>query len=476
MNIMSTRRISHTVLLVIMLLCSAFRAQAAPIDEVRRLYAAGEFQAALDKVTPLLKKAPRDAAYNYYAGACRIELGQKDKGCQLLATAVSRGNADAALMLAEIAVTDYQIDKADKYLADYDNIISKNRKAKPDTDRLDEINARLLITRNMLDRVERIAVIDSINVPRKDFYRHYRLSPESGRLSDRSALPSGTAIGDPAVVYVPENEIELIWAAPDSLGVSTLMCADRLADGTVTSPVPLSDNLNDGGEANFPFMMPDGVTLYYANDGENSLGGYDIFMTRRDDDGFLQPQNIGMPYNSPYDDYMLAIDEVTGAGWWASDRNQLPDSVTIYIFIPNEMRSNYPGDNPDVASLAILSSIARTRPAGADYSDLRRRIASIRPAAERGDSDAQFRFPIPGKGIYTSLDQFKSPRARQLMEDYLTKLDEYTRSSRHLQLLRKAYSDGNRGVADEIRRLEKLLSGADTALRNASNAVIKAER
>ena len=84
-------------------------------------------------------------------------------------------------------------------------------------------------------------------------------------------------------------------------------------------------------------MMSDGITLYYANDGDNTLGGYDIFMTRKGDDGrFLQPQNIGMPYNSPYDDYMLAIDEVTGAGWWATDRNQIPDSVTIYVFVPND--------------------------------------------------------------------------------------------------------------------------------------------
>ncbi len=60
-----------------------------------------------------------------------------------------------------------------------------------------------------------------------------------------------------------------------------------------------------------PFFMSDGVTLYYANDGDESIGGYDIFISRKGEDGFLQPQNIGMPYNSPYDDYMLAIDEVT---------------------------------------------------------------------------------------------------------------------------------------------------------------------
>ncbi|MDE7125426.1 MAG: hypothetical protein K2O12_02970, partial [Muribaculaceae bacterium] len=410
------------------------------------------------------------------AGACHLALGHKKNGINLLETAVKRGSPDAALLLAEDAVKDYRVDDADGYLDEYDAIISKNRKLKPNQERLDEINSRLVRTRNMLDRVERIAVIDSINVPKADFFRYYRLSPEAGRLADKSALPARTPVGDPSIVYVPENEIELIWAAMDSSGVSVLMSADRLADGSMTEPGMLGDDLNDGGDANFPFMMPDGVTLYYASDGENSIGGYDIFMTRRDDDGFLQPQNIGMPYNSPYNDYMLAIDEVTGVGWWASDRNQIQDSVTIYIYIPNEIRSNYSSDDADVASLALLKSIAATQSIDADYASVRRRIASVEAASADTDSASSFRFHIPGKGVYTHLDQFRSVQARHLMEAYLSKVDEYARSANHLRLLRKAYADGNKGVAEEIRRLEKLLSGADADLIKASNAVIKAEK
>ena len=56
------------------------------------------------------------------------------------------------------------------------------------------------------------------------------------------------------------------------------MQSSRLADGSWEQPEPLGDVLNEGGDANFPFLMSDGVTLYFANDGENSLGGYDIFI------------------------------------------------------------------------------------------------------------------------------------------------------------------------------------------------------
>jgi hypothetical protein len=35
-----------------------------------------------------------------------------------------------------------------------------------------------------------------------------------------------------------------------------------------------------GGNDNYPFMAPDGTTFYFASDGEGSIGGYDIFVTR----------------------------------------------------------------------------------------------------------------------------------------------------------------------------------------------------
>lgn len=45
----------------------------------------------------------------------------------------------------------------------------------------------------------------------------------------------------------------------------------RLLDGW-SEPEPLM-SLNEQGNVNYPFLMSDGITLYYASDGEGSLGG-----------------------------------------------------------------------------------------------------------------------------------------------------------------------------------------------------------
>ena len=93
----------------------------------------------------------------------------------------------------------------------------------------------------------------------------------------------------------------------------------------------------------YPFFLNDGVTLYYASNGEGSIGGYDIFITRLnlENNTYLKPENVGMPFNSIYNDYMMAVDEMLNIGWFVSDREQIPGKVTIYLFIPNSSKQTY---------------------------------------------------------------------------------------------------------------------------------------
>lgn len=85
------------------------------------------------------------------------------------------------------------------------------------------------------------------------------------------------------------------------------------------------------------------MTIYYASDGDGSMGGYDIFVTRynTNTDTYLVPENVGMPFNSPYNDYMYVIDEYNNLGWFASDRYQPEDKVCIYVFVPNDSKRTY---------------------------------------------------------------------------------------------------------------------------------------
>lgn len=55
------------------------------------------------------------------------------------------------------------------------------------------------------------------------------------------------------------------------------------------------------------YLHPDGETLYFSSQGFNSMGGYDIFMSKLVQGQWSTPTNLGYPINSPYDDFICAM-------------------------------------------------------------------------------------------------------------------------------------------------------------------------
>lgn len=456
---------------LILLLTAALTAMAAkPLDEAKRLYLDGKYEEALPRLEALRKSSPRDGNVNYYLGSTLYALGRYNEAEAPLKVAEGRGVTDASRLRAVIALDAYRLDDASEALDTWEAKLKKNKKQAPDE--LGEMQSRLIMMRNMLERVEKIEIIDSLVVDADDFFTHYRLSRSAGHL-----VPAAEAGTDAAtVVYRPENNGELIWAEADTTGTLRLMSAQILDDGTTDSPRHLDDELAGGGNADYPFLMADGMTLYFAADGDNSLGGYDIFLTRRNDDGFFQPQNIGMPYNSPYDDYMLAIDESTGIGWWATDRNRIPGKVTIYVYITSPTRVNVDVDDPALAGLARISSIAATQTPGKDYSDLRERIAAIgdgRHSARTGH--AVFEIALGNGRIARSLDDFSNARARKAMEELLANRAEREKTAAELEKLRDRYRAGDRSTAARIEELEDMTLYLDSAMPTLRNKVVRLE-
>ncbi|MCM1368972.1 MAG: hypothetical protein NC204_01215 [Candidatus Amulumruptor caecigallinarius] len=326
---------------------------------------------------------------------------------------------------------------------------------------------------NFLERVERIAIIDSITVPRDDFFKAYHIPASSGSLGDSKALP----FRNPGVNYVFTNEGDdyKLWAQADvdSTGYSRLLESSRLTDGSWSTPAPLP-NLAEESDAIFPFMMSDGVTLYFADNGDDSIGGYDIMVATRDaaDGSFLQPQNLGFPYNSPYDDYMLAIDELNGVGWWATDRNRLDDLITIYVFVTNDLRQNYPADQENLCDFARITDYIESQPEDADYDELLATIRSINPFERK--KEAEFIFPIGGGSILTRYDEIENAALRSEMRAFQTAKSDLESAEKELDKLRREYhASHSASIEPAIERLEEKVSGMRKELATKKSSLYR---
>lgn len=387
------------------------------------------------------------------------------------------------LAKAQSEIADYRFDDAIESLDAY---LARVAKTDADRDRANGLMTRAQQGSSMLDRVEKVQIIDSVSVPAATFWEAVRMSPSAGRLLSSGALDAvvsqewRASHGSPKPsqpVYVTEDGEDVIWAGVDSKGQSTLYENIKLADGTWEEPRRLFDYWSafgdlSGSRVDFPFLMSDGVTLYFAADGDQSLGGLDIFISRRDENGFLQPSNIGMPYNSPANDYLYAIDEQTGVGYWVTDRNAAPGHVTVYTFLPQEMRINYPVGDDNIVDLARVTSIRATQPEGADYHEIRQALTSMEQPTT--SPQGQFQFALPGGRVLTRLEDF-TPQGRKTMERYLNAQAMVKGTQAKITLLRRQYGQGDKSVRDEILRLEGDLDAARGQLARLSNEVVASE-
>lgn len=442
------------------------------MEDIELMIRRGALDDAITALDSAALDQPKNAQIDLLRGKYFVATNNDASAIDAFSEAHKKGSNDALLDLAEIAIREYRIEDAADYIDNYKNYIAKNKRKKlPDNS--ENLMPQMLRTRSMLDRVEKIVVFDSIVVDKESFLNAYRLSPEAGSLLEVDFLPEGTEYSDPTVVYRTEDGRELIWGAQNDENIFTLRAMYRLNDNSWEQPQAVGDHLGMGSDANYPFLMPDGVTLYFASDNEESLGGLDIFVSRNNGTEFLQPQNVGMPYNSPYDDYMLAIDELTGVGFWATDRNRLGDKVTIYMFRPSQSRVNVDIDDPELASLARLTSISATWPENADFTDLRSVLEKIDNS--RDHRTAQFEFALPDGRVLTRYEQFTSQQASDMMRQYEQLRKATDEACRRLDDLRSQYAGGNKNVGQDILSMENDITQAEAQLQRVSNDVVRAE-
>lgn len=347
------------------------------------------------------------------------------------------------------------------------------------------------LERQMLSHVERIVVVDSLLVDKDNFLSAYRLQPSAGRiLSSRELRQAGIMPADgenPGTGFTNEFGDYMIWSQPDEEGILRLNERVKLTDGSWSAAEILPDVLNFPeeigdtvvyGNAAFPFMLDDGITLYFASDGSESLGGYDIFEAQRDpsDGSYLLPRNIGMPFNSPYDDYMMAIDPLTGAGWWVSDRNQIDGKLTLYVYVLKDDRVNVDPEDEDLSIYATLSGWrdVQNEEDIAEASAVRNEIARIKPVSAKKQD---FTLRIPGGGVYHYFSDFRNNAAASKMRSYLELENKVEKNRKELSDLRhKLYLAGkDRKSALKLQEKEAQLRLDEQKLRTTLSDIIKLE-
>ena len=221
-----------------------------------------------------------------------------------------------------------------------------------------KISDRILLSengRNMTGFVYKPVVVAKHMFSKEDFFLYYPLKDRSWRTVpdqlDTIAGPYAKAL------YAPADAESIYFSAVDKSGIRNIYLTEK-GDSLWTIPSLINEHMTSAADEIYPMLSQDGKSLYFASKGLYGVGGYDLYVSQWDEEtgDWAVPVNMGFPYSSPADDFLLAGSEDGRYTVFASDRDCSSDSVWVYVLeadnmpVRSEMR-----DPKDLAELAAMN-------------------------------------------------------------------------------------------------------------------------
>lgn len=349
----------------------------------------------------------------------------------------------------------------------------KRKNAKPTPKKKTEVVQRSpaeLLFENMLENTQRVFFIDSMVVDKDNFIQHIPLPRECGTISAQQEGENTIA------AYLNEFGNKMYYSVRDTMGNASIYTKDKLGNDW-SKPMGLTgiDNMTN---PDYPFMMPDGTTFYFSQKGDDTLGGYDIFVTRYDSSTgeFLKPNNMGLPFNSSANDYMYVVDELDSLGWLVTDRFQPEGKVCIYTFVPSKTRENFDlGEmsESEVRQFATIHSIQDTWPSEEARSEALLRLENMKNRNTPRRETASFTFDVNDEITYHTPGDFRSSTARDMFMELLQQKERNQEYAQRLETMRERYYH-----ADDAERasMRKSILDAEKELERQNVQILHTEK
>ena len=330
---------------------------------------------------------------------------------------------------------------------------------------------------------QKVMFIDSVVVSKSKLLSSLNIPDEAGSIQAYNKFFNTTDQPN-SIVYLNQLRNKCVFSKFADGGWD--LYSQEMIGEKWSNAVPLKglDILGDDVDINWPFLLSDGTTLYFAAKGEESIGGFDIFMTRYDEttQSYLKPENIGMPFNSIDNDYFFIVDEYDGIGWFATDRNQPEGKVCIYSFIYNNVRENYVVDEytpEQLRQLSEIHSISQTWTSNQARLGALEQLTAVYKRKFTQKKKNDFEFVINDELTYTTLTDFRSVEAAEMYVDLNELLRKKNKLDSSMERARIAYPTARQAQREQYKQqllaAEKQSEKYETDIKNLSKEIRRIE-
>lgn len=220
-----------------------------------------------------------------------------------------------------------------------------------------DISDRLLMAENgcsMMDFVYEPDVVARHRFSLKDFFLYYPLPDRTWR-----AVPNqldSTSHHLSRALYFPDDAGTIYWSAADAEGIRNIYRSE-FQDTVWTAPALLNESMTSFSDEIYPMISSDGKKMYFASSGLYGVGGQDLYVSEWDEslNDWSAPVNMGFPYSSPADDFLLVNSDDGRYTVFASNRDCPKDSVWVYVIEYDDMPVRRPvADEEELRALSML--------------------------------------------------------------------------------------------------------------------------
>jgi epidermal growth factor receptor substrate 15 len=306
-------------------------------SQAEKFFKDDDYASALSLYSQLLSLYPSDPNYNYKFGVCLLYATEnKEKPLSYLIFGVGKEGVEdeAYYHLGRAFHLNYRFDEAIVQYSLYKTKAGGKAAAKLDVDR--QI-AMCNNGKNLLRNVTDLVVMERKEMNASEYFRAYDLGGLDAKLvvkPDDLASSFDKKKKEKSTVVVRQTSQEIYYSSYGQDGKSgrDIFKITRLPNFQWSKEENLGNVINTPFDEDYPYITPDGKTLYFSSKGHNSMGGYDVFKSEWDEQSktWSKPVNLDFAINTPDDDVQYVTDPKSDYGFFSSKRSVPDGKITVY--------------------------------------------------------------------------------------------------------------------------------------------------
>lgn len=150
-------------------------------------------------------------------------------------------------------------------------------------------------------------------------------------ISFKSSVFLKTDIGTSLFFTNDGSTLYIVSSRPGGYGGKDIYKSLKQKDGSWGTAENLGPIINTSSDEESPFFDAEEQTLYFSSQGHNSMGGFDVFKSKLENNGWSKPENMGCPINSGIDDIFYTYNKKENVGFYTTMREDGIGNYDIYM-------------------------------------------------------------------------------------------------------------------------------------------------